>query len=69
MLEGNTSLKENAPATDGVSKAIWGSRGQAPEQRCGKEGVRKGRGKPLALIKGFSSPLHNTISTLQFIAK
>ena len=34
-----------------------------------KEGDRKGRGKPLALTKGFSSPLHNTLSTLQFIAR
>ena len=46
-----------------------GVSGACPEQRCGKEGDRKGRGKPLALIKGFSSPLHNTLSSLQFIAK
>jgi len=32
---------------------------EAPKQRYGKEGDRKGRGKPLALTKGFSSPLHN----------
>ena len=41
----------------------------APKQRCGKEGDRKGRGKPLARTKGFSSPLHDTLTTLQFIAR
>ena len=41
---------------------------EAPKQRLKGEGVCKGREGNFALIKVSLSPLHKTISTLQFIA-